>query len=118
MRRLVTSGVLGLLVSVSATLVAQTQASAKPLITLDEFFNSVSYTDIKLSPDGNALLIGTERPDWKRERYRKDIWLWRTGASAPLLLTQSGKDSHSQWSPDGKWIAFISERTPESPLPD
>src|SRR4051794_8051332 len=99
----------GLLI-IASTLVAQTQPPAnKPPITLDEFFNSVSYTDIKLSPDGSTLVIGTERADWKREKYRKDIWLWRTGSSAPLLLTQSGKDSHPQWSPDGKWIAFISD---------
>jgi dipeptidyl aminopeptidase/acylaminoacyl peptidase len=117
--RLVFAGLLSLSTIVTTTLVAQSRTpTTKPLITLDEFFNFVSYSDIKLSPDGNALLIGTERADWKREKYRKDIWLWRTGSSAPLLLTQSGKDSHPQWSPDGKWIAFISDRVPESPLPE
>jgi dipeptidyl aminopeptidase/acylaminoacyl peptidase len=88
----------------------------KPLISLDEFFNYVGYTRLSLSPDGKALLIGTARADWGHNRFRKDIWLWREGMSAPILLTTSGRDSDARWSPDGKWIAFLSER-PMEPEP-
>ena len=31
-----------------------------------------------------------------------------------IQLTQSGHDSGPKWSPDGKWIAFLSERKPAS----
>ena len=95
-----------LLVIVSGYTLAQT----KPRLTLDEFFNSVSFTDLKLSPDGKALLIGTARADWKNNRFRRDVWLWRDGMPAPVLLTQSGHDSNPRWSPDGNWIAFLSDR--------
>src|SRR4051794_33955050 len=66
-----------LLAGVAAAQTSAQTAATKPKLTLDEFFDFVQYTDVKLSPDGNALLIGTERGDWKRERFRKDIWLWR-----------------------------------------
>ncbi|MGA2979152.1 MAG: S9 family peptidase [Terriglobales bacterium] len=94
---------------------AQTQ-TAKPKLTLDEFFNSVSFTAVKVSPDGNSVVIGTERADWEQEIFRKELWLYRAAPSVGNLvqLTQSGHDSSPQWSPDGQWIAFLSERKAEA----
>lgn len=90
---------------------AQAQ-TAKPTLTLDEFFNSVSFPAVKVSPDGNSAVIETEKADWEQQIFRKELWLYRTAASAGSLtqLTQSGHDSSPQWSPDGQWIAFLSER--------
>ena len=89
-------------------------AQSKPKITLDEFFNSVSFDDVKLSPDGDSVLIATEKADWEQQIYRKELWLYHiSGAPGTLVqLTQSGRDKEAQWSPDGKWIAFLSERKP------
>jgi dipeptidyl aminopeptidase/acylaminoacyl peptidase len=86
----------------------------RPKITLDEFFNSVSITAVKISPDGNAVLIGTRRADWSHERFRRDIWIYREGSGSPILLTNSGHDSDFEWSPDGKWITFLSDRIASS----
>jgi dipeptidyl aminopeptidase/acylaminoacyl peptidase len=82
--------------------------TTKPRVTIDEYFNSVEFTAVRISPDGNSVVIGTERADWKHDRFRDDLWLWRGGALS--LLTQSGHDSDPQWSPDGRWIAFLSDR--------
>jgi dipeptidyl aminopeptidase/acylaminoacyl peptidase len=88
---------------------AQAQ-TAKPNLTIDEFFNSVSFDAVKLSPDGNSVVVGTERADWDQQIFRKDLWLYRTSSGNLTQLTQSGHDSSPQWSPDGQWIAFLSER--------
>jgi dipeptidyl aminopeptidase/acylaminoacyl peptidase len=92
-------------------------ADGKPKLTLDEFFNSVSYNSVAISPDGNSVVIVTERADWDQKIFRTDLWLYRDDAKAassngPALiqLTQSGHDSEPKWSPDGRWIAFLSDR--------
>jgi dipeptidyl aminopeptidase/acylaminoacyl peptidase len=98
-----------LIVLLSAFLPALAQ---KPPITIDDHFNSVGFTALKFSPDGSALVIGTERADWDRQIFRKDLWLYRDDnkSSALVQLTQSGHDTTPRWSPDGRWIAFLSER--------
>ena len=87
-------------------------ADSKPKLTLDEFFNSVSYSTVAISPDGSAVVIGTERADWDQKIFRTDLWLYRDDSKGGSLiqLTQSGHDSEPKWSPDGRWIAFLSER--------
>jgi dipeptidyl aminopeptidase/acylaminoacyl peptidase len=84
--------------------------NAKPKLTLDEFFNFVSFPDLKVSPDGNSVVIETERADWDQQIFRKELWLYRTASGSLTQLTESGHDSSPQWSPDGQWIAFLSER--------
>jgi dipeptidyl aminopeptidase/acylaminoacyl peptidase len=100
------------LVSVISTSIFTHAQTAKPKLTLDEFFNSVSFPAVKVSPDGNSVVIGTEKADWDRQIFRKELWLYRTAASGGSLtqLTQSGHDGSPQWSPNGQWIAFLSER--------
>ena len=91
-------------------------ADSKPKLTLDEFFNSVSYPNLALSPDGASVVIETERADWDQQIFRTDLWLYRDDAKTGSLiqLTQSGHDIDPKWSPDGRWIAFRSERKPSS----
>lgn len=95
---------------------ATAQSQTKPRITLDEFFSGTSIDSIALSPDGNAVLVATTRADWVAKRNRHDIWLAQAGAP-PRLLTSSGHDSDPRWSPNGRWVAFISDRKVEA-LPD
>jgi dipeptidyl aminopeptidase/acylaminoacyl peptidase len=87
-------------------------AQEKAKVTLDEFFNSVSFSTIELSPDGNSVVIATERADWDQQIFRNDLWLYHEKGNDHTLtqLTQSGHDSNPRWSPDGRWIAFLSDR--------
>jgi len=99
-------------VSCALTLAAQ----SKPKLTLDEFFNSVDFTSVEISPDGSSVVIGAERADWDQQIFRSDLWLYHndgqagSGVGNLIQLTQSGHDSEPKWSPDGRWIAFLSER--------
>jgi dipeptidyl aminopeptidase/acylaminoacyl peptidase len=95
-----------------AAALAQTQ-SAKPSLTLDDFFNSVDIPTVRVAPDGRAVAIETTRADWDGNRFRNDLWLYHEdpdGAGSLVQLTQSGHDRSPEFSPDGRWIAFLSDR--------
>src|SRR6202048_2267384 len=98
--------------SVLMLLTAAFAFAQKPKLTLDEFFNSVSFPSVEISPDGNSVAIVAERADWDQQIFRKDLWLYRNDAkgSSLIQLTQSGHDVDPKWSPDNRWIAFLSER--------
>lgn len=105
--------VLLLLLALGCNVVCAGQNPAKRRLTLDDFFNSVSFSALEMSPDGQSLALETERADWDQQIFRHDLWLYRGGdheSGSLIQLTQSGHDSDPQWSPDGKWIAFLSER--------
>jgi dipeptidyl aminopeptidase/acylaminoacyl peptidase len=87
---------------------------AKDPITLDEFMNATDVKEARLSPDGSAAVIATEAPDWQHNRFRSDLWIWKQKTGETVPLTRSGHARTPQWSPDGRYIAFLSDL----PLPD
>jgi dipeptidyl aminopeptidase/acylaminoacyl peptidase len=96
--------------AICALAIAAGAQQTRPLISLDEFLSTTEIRAAKISPDGQAVVVATSAPDWRHNRYREELWLWRQSTGALALLTEGGADARPEWSPDGKYLAFVSSR--------
>ncbi|HEX7474155.1 MAG TPA: prolyl oligopeptidase family serine peptidase, partial [Candidatus Limnocylindrales bacterium] len=69
-------------------------------------------TDPRLSPDGRWVAFTVQVAAARRDGYRHSVWLVPADGSAPARqLTIGAKhDRHARFSPDGRSLAFISDR--------
>jgi len=107
MRRLVlVSGLFGLCLGVSAGRIAA-QAPATP--SIDDLINLRRVGAPAISPDGRQVAFTIRETNWDENAYETELWL---GGSGPVRQLTNGKKSSMQpaWSPDGAWLAFISDR--------
>lgn len=107
MRRLVlVSGLFGLCLGVSAGRIAA-QAPATP--SIDDLINLRRVGAPAISPDGRQVVFTIRETNWEENAYETELWLG--GSGALRQLTNSKKSSlQPAWSPDGAWLAFISDR--------
>lgn len=85
--------------------------------TFEEIISLKSVRNPKISPDGRHIVFQVGTVDWKENRYDTELWLSKDGGTPFQLTNNSKQSSYSpQWSPDGKWISFISKRGEKSQI--
>jgi dipeptidyl aminopeptidase/acylaminoacyl peptidase len=99
-----------------ATAVQPTRAQESPagsqpkLLTPEASMNLRAISDLRFSPDGERLAFVVMEPPKNTGRARH-IWLYEKQNGAVRQFTYSAKsESSPRWSPDGKQLAFLSNR--------
>ena len=70
-----------------------------------------SVSDPQLSPEGNWVAYVLSTPDSAKDKYDSDIWMINWEGTESIRLTASAEgENRPRWSPDGKYLTFLSSR--------
>src|SRR5258708_4192496 len=88
---------------------AKTTASTTP--TIDQSLEWKAAFNPKISPDGKRVVYEVQKANWEENAFERNLWVADivTGESHALTLAKKSS-TNAAWSPDGKWIAFLSDR--------
>jgi len=65
----------------------------------------------KISPDGKRVVYEVQKTNWEDNAFERNLWIADAATNDSHALTSAKKSSsNAEWSLDGKWIAFLSDR--------
>jgi dipeptidyl aminopeptidase/acylaminoacyl peptidase len=93
------------------TVFAQQPPAAPRPITIDDYFEIREVEGPKLSPDAQWVAYTVRTTSSKGDKSEQRIWMVPFAGGDAVPLTAEGvSSSHPRWSPDGKYLAFLSAR--------
>ena len=96
-------------VTVSSPAAAQRPVEARDLLRIRE------VSDPQVSPDGAWVAYTVSTSDTVEDKRDADVWMTRWDGKRSVRLTYSKEREHSpRWSPNGRYLAFLSSREDSS----
>ena len=92
---------------------AQAPAAPAPLrpFSLDDLSRVRDVREPQISPDGAWVAYTVSTSDTAEDRSTSAVWMASWDGSRNVRLTTSKSGEHTpRWSPDGRWLAFLSSR--------
>lgn len=84
---------------------------AKHAATLEQSISLKTINSPKISPDAHYVAYRVRETNWKGNEFLSQLWLTSASTGNSFQLTRGKKSVGSaEWSPDGQWLAFTTER--------
>jgi dipeptidyl aminopeptidase/acylaminoacyl peptidase len=83
---------------------------AKRPMNVDDSLNIIEIRNVTLSPDGTKLFYAKETLDWSKNKYISTYYLCSAnGKNKKIFLRKNLEGEKFNFSPDGKYLGFLSE---------
>jgi len=80
-------------------------------ITVDDAFEIRGVGDPQIAEDGKWVAYTVSTSSLKEDKAETRIWMTPTGGGDAIVMTaEKVSSSHPRWSPDGKFLTFLSKR--------
>jgi len=90
------------------------RADAEQQFGIDQFLALKDVSEISASPDGLYVAYTVTANDLKKDEARDTVWMQPADGGDPIQMTTSHSESSSpKWSPDGRYLAVLSDRKDE-----
>jgi Tol biopolymer transport system component len=93
---------------------SQSSEKARPQWTVNDTLKIVVMSGIDISPYGSRVAYVVKKPVMTKDesKWQHQIFVTERGANNTFPLTEGESSSYSpKWSPNGRWIAFLSDRS-------